>query len=300
MAQRHCHAPRALGPPLRPAAVRLPSQPARGNGGNVPVRAAHGWQGAQQAAAVHWVLCSWRHAVCICAHPNRTPNRCCMRLQVFGFVLGRGALTLDLTPLQFVVVMLAPFMPAELDTLSTPHAEQQQKLVPGDALGGRGGLAEGGWRCAQSAACMRTRQPPPLHERITACCSPTPAHTQASAAAGGVPRQPSASASTATAERLHPAAPRAAQQQQQQQQRQQSPRPHSTRALSSATNRAGCSAPPTWRSMRACAPRLSATAAAAGPRCVTWPCTWVLLASCGGPWKASWLCHHCRRVTGWA
>jgi hypothetical protein len=34
--------------------------------------------------------------------------------QVFAFILGRGALTLPLTFVQFTAVLLAPFMPAEL------------------------------------------------------------------------------------------------------------------------------------------------------------------------------------------
>jgi hypothetical protein len=39
---------------------------------------------------------------------------CCLLLQVVAFILGRGALTLPLTFIQFAAVMLAPFMPAEI------------------------------------------------------------------------------------------------------------------------------------------------------------------------------------------
>jgi len=73
------------------------------------------------------------------------PCRCCQAvadvsyllifcLQVIAFILGRGALTLPLTFVQFAAVMLAPFMPAEIaaDKVadSTPSGGLQRESTP--------------------------------------------------------------------------------------------------------------------------------------------------------------------------
>lgn len=50
--------------------------------------------------------CPACHPVCVCV------------CQVLAFILGRGALTLPLSYIQFVCVMLAPFMPAEVAAVS--------------------------------------------------------------------------------------------------------------------------------------------------------------------------------------
>lgn len=57
-------------------------------------------------------------------------------MQVIAFILGRGALTLPLTFVQFAAVMLAPFMPAEIaadkvaDSSRTPPGGLQRESTP--------------------------------------------------------------------------------------------------------------------------------------------------------------------------